>query len=131
MQARIVAAPRGARWLAEGWRLFRVAPLSWLALVFAYWLIMTLASLVPLLGVVAASVLVPPFAVGFMAAARAAESEAHELGEMTGNPGVVPPTGAHTLLTPQSGPSVFERLAQQPVEVAGALFQIPCLKQGS
>ena len=36
---------------------------------------------------------------GRLAAARAAESEAHELGEVTGNPGVVPPTGAHTLLT--------------------------------
>ena len=36
---------------------------------------------------------------GRLAAARAAESEAHELGEMTGNPAVVPPTGAHTLLT--------------------------------
>lgn len=72
MQARIVAAARGARWLAEGWRIFRVAPLAWLALVFAYWLLMTLASLLPLVGVVVASVLVPPFAVGFMAAARAA-----------------------------------------------------------
>ena len=73
MQARIVAAARGALWLADGWRLFRAAPLSWLALVFAYWLLMTLASLLPLVGVVAASVLVPPFSVGFMAAARAAE----------------------------------------------------------
>ena len=73
MQARIVAAARGARWLAEGWRLFRVAPLSWLALVFAYWLLMTLASLIPVAGVLAASVLVPPFSVGFMAAARAAD----------------------------------------------------------
>ena len=36
---------------------------------------------------------------GRLAAARAAESEAHELGEVTGNPAVVPPTGAHTLLT--------------------------------
>ncbi len=36
---------------------------------------------------------------GRLAAARAAESEAHELAEVTGNPGVVPPTGAHTLLT--------------------------------
>jgi hypothetical protein len=73
MQARVVAAARGALWLADGWRLFRAAPLSWLALVFAYWLLMTLASLLPLVGVVAASVLVPPFSVGFMAAARAAE----------------------------------------------------------
>ena len=72
MQARIVAASRGARWLAEGWRLFRAAPLGWLTLVFAYWLLMTLASFVPLVGVALASVLVPAFSVGLMAAARAA-----------------------------------------------------------
>jgi hypothetical protein len=72
MQARIVETPQGARWLADGWRLFRAAPLGWLALVFAYWLIMTLVSVVPLVGVAAASVLVPAFSVGFMAAARAA-----------------------------------------------------------
>ena len=71
MQARIVQTPQGARWLADGWRLFRAAPLGWLALVFAYWLIMTLVSIVPLVGVAAASVLVPAFSVGFMAAARA------------------------------------------------------------
>jgi hypothetical protein len=72
MQARIVGAGRGPRWLAEGWRLFRAAPLGWLALVFAYWLMMTLVSLAPYVGVAAASVLVPAFSVGFMAAARAA-----------------------------------------------------------
>jgi hypothetical protein len=71
MQARIVGAGRGARWLAEGWRLFRAAPLGWLAAVFAYWLAMTLVSLVPLVGLVAAAVLVPAFSVGFMAIARA------------------------------------------------------------
>jgi hypothetical protein len=73
VQARIVGAARGARWLGEGWQLFRAAPLGWLALVFAYWLIMTLVSLVPYAGIAAASVLVPAFSVGFMAAARAAE----------------------------------------------------------
>ena len=72
MQARIVEARRGAMWLADGWRLFRAAPLGWLALVFAYWIIMTLASVVPIIGVAAASVMVPAFSVGFMAAARAA-----------------------------------------------------------
>ena len=72
MQARIVAAGRGARWLAEGWRLFRVAPLGWLATVFGYWLLMSLVSLLPLIGVAAAAVLVPAFSVGFMALARAA-----------------------------------------------------------
>ncbi len=47
MQARIVAASRGVRWLVEGWRLFRAAPLGWLTLIFAYWLLMTMASLIP------------------------------------------------------------------------------------
>ena len=73
MQARIAGAARGARWLGEGWRLFRAAPLGWLALVFAYWLIMTIVSLVPYAGIAVASVLVPAFSVGFMAAARMAE----------------------------------------------------------
>jgi len=72
MHARIVATARGARWLAEGWRLFSAAPLGWIAIVFAYWLLMTLVSIVPVVGVAAASILVPAFSVGFMAAARAA-----------------------------------------------------------
>jgi hypothetical protein len=74
MQARIVQTGKGALWLADGWRLFRAAPLGWIAIVFAYWLIMTLVSVVPLVGVAAASILVPAFSVGFMAAARAAAS---------------------------------------------------------
>jgi len=72
-QAHIVPAGHGPVWLAQGWRLFRVAPLAWLVLVFAYWFLMTLVSFLPVIGVVAASILVPPFAVGFMAASRAAE----------------------------------------------------------
>jgi hypothetical protein len=72
MQARIVETRKGPLWLADGWRLFRAAPLGWLALVFAYWIIMTLASVVPIIGVAAASMAVPAFSVGFMAAARAA-----------------------------------------------------------
>ena len=72
MKARVVASARGVRWLAEGWRLFRVAPLGWLALVFGYWLAMTVLSLVPVVGVAAASILVPAFSVGFMAASRSA-----------------------------------------------------------
>ena len=70
--ARIVAGSRGAHWLGEGWRLFRAAPLSWIALVFTYWLLMTVVSLLPFVGIAAAAVLVPPFSVGFMAASRAA-----------------------------------------------------------
>jgi hypothetical protein len=76
MQARIVEARQGAIWLLDGWRLFRAAPLGWLAMVFAYWIIMTLASVVPFIGVAAASIMVPAFSVGFMAAARAASRRA-------------------------------------------------------
>jgi hypothetical protein len=72
MTPRIVSARSGARWLLEGWRLFRAAPFGWLAMVAAYWLIMTFISLVPVAGVAAAAIVVPAFSVGFMAAARAA-----------------------------------------------------------
>jgi hypothetical protein len=72
MQARIVAAARGARWLAEGWQLFRVAPLAWLALACVYLLGTNLLALVPVLGFVAALVLVPGLTVGMMGAARSA-----------------------------------------------------------
>lgn len=76
MHARIVPALQGARWLIEGWRLFTAAPLAWLALLLAYWLLMTLVSIIPLVGVAAASIAVPAFSVGFMAAARAASRRA-------------------------------------------------------
>jgi len=66
-------AARGARWLLEGWRLFRVSPPVWLMLVFLYWLLMTALSVLPAIGVVAATVLVPAFSVGFMAASRSCE----------------------------------------------------------
>lgn len=69
--ARIVSFGRGARWLAEGWRLFRVAPLPWIALAVVYYLLLNLVLLVPVAGIVVAPVLVPAFSVGFMAASRA------------------------------------------------------------
>jgi hypothetical protein len=72
VRARIVPPANGARWLLEGWMLFTAAPLAWLALLLTYWLLMTLVSIVPFVGVAAASIAVPAFAVGFMAAARAA-----------------------------------------------------------
>jgi hypothetical protein len=47
MQAQRVPSPRGWRWLADGWKIFRSAPVMWLALVFAYWMLMTAISIVP------------------------------------------------------------------------------------
>ena len=73
MKARVVPMAGGIRWLREGWRLFRVSPLNWMALVSIYWLAMTAVSLVPLIGVAAATVLIPGFSVGFMAASRSCE----------------------------------------------------------
>jgi hypothetical protein len=71
-QARIVGAAQGVRWLGEGWRLFRVAPLPWLALACVYLLGTNILALVPVVGFVAALMLVPALTVGMMAAARAA-----------------------------------------------------------
>jgi hypothetical protein len=74
VQARVVGAARGARWLGEGWQLFRAAPLGWLALSSVYLLGTNLLALVPFVGIVVALVLVPPLTVGMMAAARAASA---------------------------------------------------------
>ena len=72
MNARVVPSVRGAQWLAEGWRLFRAAPLGWLVMVFAYLMGTMLLSLVPLAGPVLVALAVPALSVGFMAASRAA-----------------------------------------------------------
>ena len=72
MQARVLPALRGWKWLIEGFALFRAAPLAWFMLVFTYWVAMTAVGLVKYVGVVAASILVPALSVGFMAASRAA-----------------------------------------------------------
>jgi hypothetical protein len=72
MSARVVSFASGARWVAEGWRLFRVSPLLWLALVFAYWMILATVSLLPVVGF-AAWILHPAFSVGFMALSRGCE----------------------------------------------------------
>lgn len=73
MQARLIPAGRGWRWLTDGWKIFRASPLKWLALVFGYWMLMTVASVIPVVGVVAVLLLVPGFSVAFMAASRVAE----------------------------------------------------------
>ena len=50
VQARIVGASRGARWLGEGWQLFRLAPLAWLALSCVYLLGTNVLALIPVVG---------------------------------------------------------------------------------
>lgn len=74
MQAQLIPASRAWYWIPRGWKLFRASPLMWLVLVFAYWMLMTLVSVVPFIGVVAVLILVPGFSVAFMAASRAADA---------------------------------------------------------
>src|SRR5262245_6434961 len=72
MRARVVSFASGVRWLVEGWRLFRLSPGLWLALVLAYWMILATVNLVPVIGF-AAWILHPAFSVGFMALSRSCE----------------------------------------------------------
>src|SRR5471030_2414131 len=62
-------AARGAGWIAEAFKLFRQAPLAWIALCSA-WLVITLALiLVPLVGQAMSSFLQPVFFASFAIAA--------------------------------------------------------------
>jgi hypothetical protein len=72
VRARVISAAGGARWLVDGWSIFRRAMLGWLALVAAYLLLTNLVAYVPVVGIFAALVIVPPLSVGLMAGARAA-----------------------------------------------------------
>jgi uncharacterized membrane protein len=69
------AAPRAAgnavEWWRAGWRYFAAAPWVWIGLAIAFFVILILISLVPLIGSVASTVLSPVLAAGLMAACEA------------------------------------------------------------
>jgi hypothetical protein len=69
----VVPALNGWGWIKAGFALFRVQPVVWIALAFAYWSIMSLVAMIPFIGMGASLVLVPLFAVSFMNIARGAE----------------------------------------------------------
>ncbi len=68
-------ARRGIFWMRRAHAMFRAAPLPWLLLLVAYYVLVAFAELGPWpsLGKLAASVLKPAFAVGFLAAAWSQE----------------------------------------------------------
>jgi hypothetical protein len=68
-------ARRGLFWLRRAHAMFRAAPLPWLLLLVVYYVLVALAELGPWpsLGKLAASILKPVFAVGFLAAAWSQE----------------------------------------------------------
>jgi len=74
MQARVVGAAEGARWVLRGWRMFRAAPVGWVAIVMAYLLVILIASAIPGVGIAVIALATPAFSVSFMAAARSAST---------------------------------------------------------
>ena len=66
-------AGRGAQWLKDAYRMLSVARIPWLLLLLSYYLLLGLIDLIPFLGQIAAPILKPVFAVGFLAAAWSQE----------------------------------------------------------
>ena len=66
-------AQNGVAWLRDAYRMVSGARLPWLLLLFLYYLVLGLIDLVPLIGQIAAPILKPVFAVGFLAAAWSQE----------------------------------------------------------
>lgn len=70
MKARLVPTARGVHWLAEGWRLFRVAPPAWLGLMLAYLMLVVLVTRLGKFGLAAMVILTPAVTLVFMSASR-------------------------------------------------------------
>lgn len=69
MKTAVVSFSRGAGWLRQGWRLYRVAPVTWLSMMLGYWLVILGTSVLQYVQAVVV-VLVPAISVGFMAVGR-------------------------------------------------------------
>ena len=83
LRVRDLRSSRGPAWLAEGWRIFRGAPVVWTGLS-AGWMMITLGLvLIPLVGGVAANLLQPVFFASFaLAAHRQRQGESIEMGDL-------------------------------------------------
>lgn len=68
-----VRATRGWLWLISAHALFARSRIYWLQLILGYWMITVLVTVIPVVGVIAATLLKPVFAVGFLAAAWSIE----------------------------------------------------------
>ena len=73
MRAQTLPAAAGWRWLAAGLAIFRRNPLVLSMLVVAYWFTVIFLNILPLIGAVAASLVIPGLSVGLMQAARNVE----------------------------------------------------------
>ena len=75
MQALNLPASRGWRWISEGFLLFRKKQLMVTLVVLGYWVLMALINALPLVGQVAATLLIPVFAVSLMNLFRCVEDD--------------------------------------------------------
>ena len=76
MQVSILPAGRGARWLVEGFSIFRQKPALLSFLVLGYWLSMAVISAIPVIGQLAGFLMIPAFSVSLMNACRLVERQA-------------------------------------------------------
>ena len=70
MRAQTLPAAAGWRWIAGGFAIFRRNPPMLSLLVFAYWFTVLFLNVLPVIGALAASLVIPGMAVGLMQAAR-------------------------------------------------------------
>lgn len=75
MQALQVPAKHGVAWIVDGYRLFAKSPLLLAALIFGYSFIMVASNIVPVVGPLVATILIPTFSVGLMAGCKALEMD--------------------------------------------------------
>jgi hypothetical protein len=74
VEARVVAPARGWQWLFEGFWLFRMNPVIWLALTLALGLMWAVSLVIPVLGPLLFNLLSPALFAGLMIGCRALES---------------------------------------------------------
>ena len=74
----IVPAGSGWKWVLTGFALFRKNPAMWAFLVFTYIMLMQLLGIIPMLGWIAATVLIPAFSASFMIVSRELDQD-HKL----------------------------------------------------
>lgn len=66
----VVPASHGWLWVKQGAALFGKAPLTWLLVSIAYWMVMTVLARLPYIGLLAGSLVTPALAVSFLAMCR-------------------------------------------------------------
>jgi len=74
MEARSVSPMRGWQWIVDGFALFRLSPVIWIALFFVYLLIGMVLSVIPVVGPILLNLLAPVFMAGFMLGCRDLEN---------------------------------------------------------